>query len=957
MMFGPIRPGLAWLLTWVGVASFPLILAAQEPAGDEPAAPTQLSPANEAEREQRFLQGLRERGYFDLALSYVENQLAREQLPASLRSVYAYELGRGLLEEATNSADLDRRGALLEQARAKLADFTTKYPGDPLASEALTQLARLQVERGHTALLQANEIKTTDEQGKPIASAKGDRDSRLAGARAAFTDARQAYDQAHTRLKTDFDAFPKFIADRDPRRRARDRAHTALMDEELQRAVVEYEDAQTYPFGSKERDKILDDAGKRFEDLYNRYRDQLAGLHARMLQGKSMEEKGDLGQAMGLYDELMQHGDAQLKPLQRKVGYFRIIVLGKRKEYPLAVDEAARWLAAFPNARNTEEGLGVQLELAKNLLAQLPDLNSDDDKDQATRKAVERLTEVVRYYSPHKPEALALLQQYQPKAAKRANQLTNLSYDDAMSQADTAISAHDWSLAEGLLKQAIRKGEQARDYEKVNRSRYFLAYVNYATDRYYEAAALADHVARRYPSDPMGPRAAELGLASLTQAYNLFTQVDRQSDLDRLNDLGSYTAKTWPDTEQADNARMTLGEIALGRGQFAEASSWLESVRENSPKRQDALVKAGDAHWRFSRKLRDQGDSEAAERETNSALDLVQNALKAREAANVPMTDPGRLGNINALAEIHRASGRPGDAIALLTPIAKSVETATPSPELAPLYTAGLSILLRSYLAAGEPTQATTVMATLERISPSKSALTQLYFELGRTLKAELENLESSNKGDAYKKTLDAYRQFLQALASSQVGQSFDSLEWAGESLLDLKLPKEAAELFERVLKTYAEDPAFLKQEDSPNKLLRARRKLVSALRQSGDTVQARTMVDDLINSNKNVLELLMEKGLVIEDQARGARQTKEKAKFWQESLGYWQKLAQQLRTARNRKTEGFEAWYHVALAEEGLGKKEAALATLKGIVTVSPSVGNPEMKKKYEDLIKRLGK
>ena len=906
--------------------------------------------------EQKYVQGLRDRGYFDLAQEYVESQLAITNLPADLRASFAFEVGRGLIEEAGLMADLDRRMNLLEKARGKLAEFIESYPNDRLLPEALVQLARVHVEKGHTSLLQANDIKTQDEQGKPVSGTKAERDARLAAARAAFGEGRKAYGQAHTRLKADFDTFPKIIPEGDSRRSARDQAHTALMNEELQRAVADYEEAQTYETGSKEREKLLDDASRQFKDLMDRYRGQLAGLYAQMLRGKSLEEKGELGAAIADYDELMTHTDPALRPLQRKVGHFRIIILGKRKEHPLAVDEATRWLAAYPKERNTEEGLGVQLEMARNLLAQVAAMEDDDEKDQAMRQAVERLTEVVRLPSSSKAEALTLLQQNQGKVSKKAAQVANLAYDDAMSQADTAISTQDWPLAETLLKQAIRKADQAHDTDKLNRARYFLAYVYYATERYYEAATVADHLARRYPEAEQAVRAADLGLAAMTQAYNKYTEVDRQSDLDRLNELGSYTIKTWPETDQADSARLTLGEIALGRGQFGEAATWLESLRPSSPKRSDAMVKAGDAHWRLSRKFKDQGDADGSERESKAALELVSNALKEREAAGALPGDTGRLANINALAEIHRAGGRPAEAVALLAPVAQSLETTVPSKESAPIYTAGLSILLRSYLAAGEPAKATGVMTTLEKIAPSKATLTQLYFELGRSLKAELDTLQKAKNQDAYAKSLDAYKLFLQALAASQVGQSFESLLWAGESMLELKMAKPAAELLTKTIDTYSKDEAFLKQPDSANRLLRARLKLVAALRQGGEPAAARKLVDELIKSNDKVLELVLEKGLVIEEQARAARGNQDQQKYWQESLTHWQKLAQQLKNSKQRKQEGFEAWYHLALAQEGLGKKKEAIGTLKSIMTMSPSVGSPEMKQKYEDLIKRLG-
>ena len=110
----------------------------------------------ESNPDIRFLRGLRERGYWTSRLEYTQTLLKAPATPAALKPVLTYEVGRGLLEEATRSADLEKRFALLEQARARLDEVTKNYHHE-LTPEALVQLARLYVERGHTAMLQAQE--------------------------------------------------------------------------------------------------------------------------------------------------------------------------------------------------------------------------------------------------------------------------------------------------------------------------------------------------------------------------------------------------------------------------------------------------------------------------------------------------------------------------------------------------------------------------------------------------------------------------------------------------------------------------------------------------------------------------------------------------------------------------------------------------------------------------------
>ena len=250
--------------------------------------------------------------------------------------------------------------------------------------------------------------------------------------------------------------------------------------------MVDYEQAHTYPAGSPERAELLDKSRIQFQDLHNRYRTQLAGLAAQMWQGKCFEEKGDLGAAMGLYNQLMEHDDPRLRPLQRHVGYFRIIVLGKRKEHALAADEAARWLQANPaaNIRRSREGLGVQLELARNILAQLPGITRPSDREAAVRRATDVLGEVVRYPSPYKAEALALLKVHKPRAALNAAAVERLSYEEAIAQSDQAMASHEWDRAIALLRVAVRRADPSRDPDKANLARYNMAFCCYMDKRY-----------------------------------------------------------------------------------------------------------------------------------------------------------------------------------------------------------------------------------------------------------------------------------------------------------------------------------------------------------------------------------------------------------------------------------------------------------------------------------------
>ncbi len=908
----------------------------------------------EKPEELRFVEGLRERGYYDLALEYLDRLRNEPGTPAELKAVIDYEQGRSLLDEAGGLADLDRRRVMLEQARVKLDAFVKANPNHALAPAALTQIARMLFERGLTAALQAAETVTEDDaDAARKKELEQTRLNYLTEARASFADARTAYDQAITRLRKTYESFDRFITDEDPKRIDRDAAHEALLDAELQRALVDYEDAQTYPEGDAKRGEMLETARNRFKTLYDNYRGWIAGFFAHMWEGKCYEEQGKLGEAMGIYNELMDQPARELAPLKRKVAYFQVIIDGKRGEHALAVDRAAAWLNAYPNAVRTDEGTGVRFELARNLLAQLPE-RSPREKEAYIRQAVELLSEVVRYYSPFKPEAVELLKKYKPSVAMAANELAKLSFDDAYSQAESAVSTNDWERAIALLRQAIRKAEPAREPDKANRARYLMAYACYMDKRYYEAAVLADHLARHYPQGGLSARSTEIGLAALTMAYNTYNQIDRTADLERLIDLARYTAKTWPDADQGDAARFMLGEIALGRGRYTESAEAFESVREDSPRRLDALVKSGDAHWRHAAALRSERKTAEADAEAAKARELMETALQARRESRVPNTDPGFITNVNALAEIDRAEGRPEEAVKLLEPVAEALNTGDVSSETVPLRIALLITLLRSHIAAGQSDKAIEDMKALEAAGGEGAMLTQLYFELGRSLQREMDALEASSDPLAagrLSQTRQAYSQFLQALAASESGQTYDSLMFAGESLLALGEAEQADVIFDRVLETYSKDDVFRKQKDSGDRLLRARLRKVEAVRKQGEFAEAQKLLDAVKKDGPKLLEPRLEQGYLYEDQARAERS----ASRWNAALKHWQDLANQLQRGRPKRVEYYEALYHVAVALQGLSQKQKAASTLKGVMTLSPTVGNADMKARYEELLSRL--
>jgi tetratricopeptide (TPR) repeat protein len=883
----------------------------------------------------RFLQELKRNGLHDIALEYINQLRDDPSLPAELKVSLDYEEGHTLIDEASRSNDLVLREELLRDAKDKLEAFVKAHPERPESRDALVQMAKLLVERGYLAILQSED--TQD---------KAKKEAKVAEGRAAYTQARDAYGKAVEALRPALAKFPVSMPENDPRRKERDTVEASYLDAMLQQGVCDHELAQTFPEGSPERMKLLDEALKQFEGLYKDHREQWAGLTAQMWQAKCFEEKGELGAAIGLYKQLLEHPDSRLRILQRNVGYFYIVALAKRKEFPLAADQAVAWLQTFNHReeRRTKEGLGVQLELAKAIDAQMPSI-SQADHPAAVKRILDALNQVVRFASPFKNEALALLKKYKPSAAMRAEEVARLNYQDAMERADDAIASHEWDRAIVLLQAAARKVDNVREIDKVNMARYNLAFCYFMNKQYYEAYVMAEHLARRYPRGGLSHKATTIAMQALVEAYNTYTEIDRMSDIDRVVDMAKYTAETWPEREEGDEARLNLGQISLGRGQYDQAIAAFEGIRRKSGRWLEAQTRLGGAHWAKSRVLERRADSPDAAAEAKKAVDVLQNALKARQESGAGPTDPGLVGNVGDLAIVLTESGKPTEALKLLDPIVKVQTIKTGAA-----YSRLMEAQLMAFIGTNQVEKAIATMKALEQAGGG-SSLTQLYLKLGRLLQRELDSLKQKGNTTAYRQMHQSYKTFLTTLAGAKSGQTYESLQWAGESLLSLDAFADAEGVLRRVLKDFGEDPQFLQQPSGQMSLLRTRLKLAAALRGQSNFKDANSLVEELLKQYPKYLGPQVEKGMLLEAEAQTKRAD------WAADLRHWQGLAKKLEGARPRGVEYYDAWYHIAWALFQQRETLKARQALQGIMRLTPTVGSPEMKAKYEALLSRLSK
>lgn len=306
-----------------------------------------------AEPISEFLQGLRERKYFDTGIEYVATLEGRTDLTPRVH----LERALLLVQAAPLAVDPDVQEEFRTRAMADLKEFLRLAPADPRALQARGLLGQLLL--GVTEDLitgEASELSEEDRQKKW---------------RAVILESRGYLEQARDRYQEIWESFPVYLPEGEVQARSlRRAAEEALIRAQLELAQLTYWESQTFPKGSEQARKLAVQAGFEFEAIHHRYRSQTGGLLARLWQARCFQSQGDaqgVRIALGIYSEILEHDGASetMQDLQDRALRYRLICLNTehRRDYALIIDEAEEWLEGAFERSVTPVGMAIQWEL------------------------------------------------------------------------------------------------------------------------------------------------------------------------------------------------------------------------------------------------------------------------------------------------------------------------------------------------------------------------------------------------------------------------------------------------------------------------------------------------------------------------------------------------------------------------------------------------------------------
>ena len=432
----------------------------------------------------------------------------------------------------------------------------------------------------------------------------------------------------------------------------RDRIHRRQLQAHLGRAWVEYEVGQTYPAGSGERTAALQEAGKRFDAIYDQQRERLAGFYARLGRGLCFRDLGESEKAFAIFEELLGLPDdpADFHTLRGKaaVQALETALRPEVKKYKPALDIARRWLGGdHPQPASGEVGpasdevdlavrfLGGEAALAYAKGLSAASLEQSGLRTQQIDWARQQFNLVAAAAGPRAPSAAwsgkakirlldpvlgpaetsepgtfadarnhakaALDRFLAAQAEQQATARSGTGNDpDGQRQRRQQIATAQSETLKYCQRALDLRPAAAEDYDTV---RYYLAYLHYASDELDDAAALGETLAQGASDSPAARQAARIGLAAREALLRRAADDSRPAAVKRLQTLAEKIVERWGNRAEADDARGVLVDLALGDGRLEKAEQYLQAISAAAPRRGEAELNLGRALWQRAQRL------------------------------------------------------------------------------------------------------------------------------------------------------------------------------------------------------------------------------------------------------------------------------------------------------------------------------------------------------------------
>ncbi|TWU65396.1 hypothetical protein V7x_09430 [Crateriforma conspicua] len=959
------------------------------------------------EPSKRFLDALRQAGYFDMATAYLDRIDRYPGIDPQWRQSIDLERAQVFVDSALSARQADEQENAFRLAEEQLQAFIKKYPDHSRTSEARLQLGRLQLVRAGQ-LLAADPTPQQREQARSI-----------------YQDAAVTFDTITENLRDTLRDMrgQKIDAAKEPEKVAqRDRFRYEFLQAQLSSGEARLSAAKTYDDPSKQGGKLLERAESQFSELMDKYGDYVPGALAAVSRGQVQQVAGKFEAAKASYLEMLEQPEAD--PLREGkikaiTGLLQIATDESSADFPVVLDRAKRIADSLrPNEAELPAVQDFRLALADAHLSKSKDesINATIRKRHVTdarrlllaaekvagthQAAVkERLAEIgierseiadVEIDTPASiDDAVLATRQILDQVETLTTEVQKLTAakasEDQIRNVEKALTTARTKGIE-MLTQGLGLVDQSTDLNLANDARQYLTYLLLQERRYRETAAVGSFTAYAAPGTEIGKTCGLWALSALQQLL-----VESGDDINdglasQVRTLGSYLTKTWPGDPQTAQAQGVMIRIALRKDKWDDAETLINELPDG-PEKGAMKRLAGQVFFTESSKLRRDQQAEAADAMRQRSIGMLGDGL---DAIVGKLVAPEAIAASLALAKAQLRSDAPDDAVKTLRhPVHGPITTVgkvNPPTEsfLTDVYATELNALVallkqdvgnlsrRQDLFKQIDAAMTNLRQAADK-SGAKDRLTNTLFTLARDLRDDIESA-APNQRDGF---ITAFELFLQRIGAT--ANDPDIIQWVaqesltlGESLMQPGEQKATGRSLKLIQTASDALDKLAEKEAKPSAALRFQRGRASRL--LGNYSAALDAFQSVLSETPQMLNAQVEAALTYEQWAGSIRPALAGKAYSAAMLGGrpgedgkntiwgWGKISSATSRSPKFRDTFFEARYHVALCRFLMGKAtndnrviQQAIRDITQVHAIYPDMGGPAQKKKFNVLLKRI--
>ncbi len=924
---------------------------------------------------EQFLSELKNRGYYDTALTYLDMLEADRSSADALKG--SIDLERGLLRyqaAAKLSPSNSDRNARLDAAEADLRSFMKSNPSHPRRGEARLKLGEL--------------LLTRADEAKRLA---GDTEEDISDAIEFYNSAHQLFEESIKELAAIVDTMRGARIDPNDKAKVayRQKVIADIRQAQLLSAKAVEERGKSHAASSPQRKSDLQKALTMYSDLYKKERD-LVGIRNYALYYRSMVQ-AELGENSAAIDGLQRVADLTgvdvLRPLQTIAVKSLIELLSEEKKYEIALNRGLNWIGQLrPNERETIDTVDLKLTVDELRYKWATLLKESDRGDRAAGKMIRDaradVRQLIRIAGPHEDRARALLADLgvgsadeevslelpEVKDFAEALAIGTQRYEQANTESialetiNSTLTATDTSKAEisqletqaaaieekietlqtqgiTLLEHALVLFDRSEgDLAELFDARFKLALLYLKQQQPWKAIAIGEMLARKNPSSDEGLNAAAICLAGFSDLLTTAGPAQQAEYAEMLEPLSVYLSETWPESQEAAAAAAATVQLALVAKDWAKAESLLDKLPKDAPAAATTRRDVGIAYYGLylSEKNSDEAAANANAQRATTQLELYVESLANDSAIDKPL-ESKTVDALNSLSKLYLDAGKVGQAQKLLqggkNPTLSALEQSTAVAPRTKMESYRLAIQIaaarigKGELTAEEAAKQIEVYIAAMNEAAAKAEngpaiLNSVFVGMATDLNEQL--VASKNTSD--KKQLFG----LLTLVANQAAKSdaFNVRYWAADTLItnatelagtaDAKDTATeafttASSIAESILATESSSPGFI---DPPALITRVQMLSAKAKRGQGEYLAAIKILSSLLKEKAGLLDVQIEAAETLEAWGSAKPEYYKTAYAGYPSLSIWGwgKIAKNTLGNEKLSDQFFEARYRLAL-------------------------------------------